>query len=80
MTLRELYMWLNPEYAQKWREEQMKRLRPANPSYMDGGSLRDVFQQKHNQINSVLDQQRKQYGEPSIEEMFNYDRRYKGML
>lgn len=79
MTLRELYMWLNPNYAQRWREEQAKRLAP-NPLYMDGGSLRDVFQQKHNQINGMLDQQRKQYGEPSIEEMFNYDRRYKGML
>lgn len=51
MTLRELYMWLNPEYAQKWRMQQAQKLSP-NPSYMDGGSLRDVFQQKQNMINS----------------------------
>lgn len=77
-TLRDIYHMFNKQAEEEWRKRKlMELMRNRQPQPQ---SLVDVFQNKHNQINSVLEQQQKQYGTPSVEQMYNYDRQYKGLL
>ncbi len=70
-TLRDLIMWLNPEYAQRWREGKAKQM---SQGYMDDNfDLQNLLYKKQWQVNQNPSLGPSQFLPPSL------DSYYKGM-